>query len=102
MICENVNGKKLLWEFTINNGNTGIMRISDPLLDTEERAEERAMSEFLRNAFAINSIGFTTYLTDLMLNNIIIVGGLNYLVKGISVAVTEISVVVGIEGVRYD
>ncbi len=101
--CENNSlANNLLWEFDLQNNNTAKMAISDELLDTQERAEERAMSEFLKNAFAQNSISFKTSLTWLVLNQVIKVGGLNYIIKGISPMINDRSILVTIRAVRYD
>ncbi len=102
MSCENVTDQSLLWQFEIRNGNEGVMSITDPLLDTEARAEERAMSEFLKNSFAHNPVNFSTYVTTHILNKIIKVGGLNYLVKGLTISIDKVKVVVKVQGVRYD
>ncbi len=103
MECENNNlSNNLLWEFDIQNNNTAKMSITDVLLDTQERAEERAMSEFLKNAFAQNAITFKTSLTWLVLNQVIKVGGLNYIIKSISPMINDNSMLVSINAVRYD
>ncbi len=101
--CENSGiSNGLLWEFDLQNNNTAKMAITDELLDTQERAEERAMSEFLKNAFAQNSITFKTSLTWLVLNQVIKVGGLNYIIKSISPTMDASSMLVTIQAVRYD
>ncbi len=101
--CENNSlANNLLWEFDIQNNNTAKMSITDELLDTRERAEERAMSEFLKNSFAQNSISFKTTLTWLVLNQVIKVGGLNYIIKSISPTIDDRSMLVSIQAARYD
>ena len=100
--CENVDNEGLLWKFEINNGNVGVMKITDALLYTEERAEERAMSEFLRNSFAKNPVNFSTYVTYHFLNKTIKVGGLNYTIDTITTTGDEKKIVATIGGKRYD
>ena len=95
------NGIKV-WRFQLDNGNTGEMSVNDPLLDTEERAKERAMSEFLKNGYAQNVITFQTYRTDLKLNDTINIYGIMYLVKGKSLLINGVKIVVTIRAVRYD
>ncbi len=92
----------LSWEFDIGNNNTAKMVVTDPLLDTKERAEERAMAEFLKNSFAINSISFTTSRDDLILNQTIKVGGLNYIIKSIGNAVDDVQIGISVNCERYD
>lgn len=90
------------WSFSIDNGNIGEMSIVDPLLDTEARAEERANSEFLKNGYTPTQITFQTYLTNLLLNQIIIVGGTAYMIKTISIMTDKVKTVNTITAVRYD
>lgn len=101
MSCE-VKKKEQVWEFNILNGNTGVMQITDPLLDTEARAEQRAMSEFLKNSYANNAFSFRTSRTDLELNQTINLDGVPYLVKSLSYSIDnkKISTTVGV--LRYD
>lgn len=89
------------WKFQIENGNTGEMNISDPLLDSEALAQERAKSEFLKNSYKLNEVRFATHRTDLIKNQTISVYGLPYLVKSISTVVTALSVRANIRAVRY-
>ncbi len=100
--CENVKNESLIWSFDISNGNTGVMSISSPLLNTEERAEEAAMSAFLKNSFALNPVNFSTWVTEHFLNKVIKVGGLNYLVKSITTTGDDTKIVTTIIGERYD
>ncbi len=101
--CENNNlANNLSWEFDLNNTNTARMTIINELLDTKERAEERAMSGFLKNAFAQNTISFRTSITSLVLNQVIRVEGLNYIIKSISPMINDRSMIVSIQAVRYD
>ncbi|WP_297525114.1 hypothetical protein [Sulfurovum sp.] len=101
MSCE-VKKKEQVWEFNILNGNTGIMQITDPLLDTEARAEQRAMSEFLKNSYANNAFRFNTSRTALALNQIINIDGVPYLVKSLSYGIDEKKISVNVGVLRYD
>ena len=90
------------WRFNLANGNTGALTITDVLLDTEEAAKERALSEFLKNGHQLKELKFSTYRTDFKKNDTVNIRGLNYLVKGITTLVTEKSVVSNVRVVRYD
>ncbi len=102
MSCENVNNAGLIWSFDIHNGNTGIMNIASPLLNTEAKVEEAAMSAFLKNSFATNPVNFGTWVLNHYLNKVIKVGGLNYLIKSITTAGDDTKIVASISGERYD
>ena len=90
------------WKFIIENGNIGVMSVTDPLLDTEERARERAYSEILKNGYASNSVSFSTFITSLNLNDVVEVGGVPYLIKSISYNGDSKKIIVNIGAVRYD
>ncbi len=91
-----------VWRFEIGGDNTGEMNIVDELLDTEERAKQRAKSEFLKNAYSVRDITFSTYRTDLSINDTISVGGLPYLVKAINYDVGSTKIVIRITARRYE
>ena len=101
MKCE-VEKESQIWRFEIDRPNTGEMHITDPLLDSEPRAEQRAMSEFLKNAYIAKAIQFNTYRTDLTLNEIINVAGLPYLIKSLSFVINDDSIITSISAVRYE
>jgi len=90
------------WKFTLENGQDGTMTVSDQLLDHEVVAEERAMSEFLKNGYKTREIKFSTYRTDLRKNDCIVVRGVNYLIKGKTTAISKTSIVTTVRAVRYD
>ncbi len=90
------------YKFQIMNGNTGEVIIVDPLLETEAQAEERAMSEFIKQSYELREITFSTHIDTLYLNQVINVLGLPYLIKSIDVAVDDKSIVHGIKAVRYE
>lgn len=87
--------------FQIANGNTEELTISDPLLDYDEAAEERAKSEFLKNSYELREVRFKTYRTDFFINQTIRVGGLPYLVKGIAIGIDSKKITSSIRAVRY-
>ncbi len=91
-----------VWRFEVNNGNSGEMSVQDPLLDTEDRSRERAMSEILKNGYANNSFQFRTYRTDLVINQIVNIYGVPYLVKNIATAIDDTKMVSSITVKRYD
>lgn len=90
------------FSFQIENGNTGSMVISDPLLETLPLAQERALSEFLKNSYEIREVNFKTYRTDIKIGDIINVKGLPYKVKGIYSSINRTSIVNTIKAVRYE
>ena len=101
MACE-ANKENQVWSFEILNGNTGTMTITDPLLDTEQRAEQRAMSEFLKNSYANNGFTFRTYRTDIELNDTLNIAGVPYLVKSVSYAADSKKITANVKVLRYD
>ena len=90
------------WKFAIANGNTLEITISDALLDSESLAEERALSEFLKQSYRINEVRFKTLLTNLELNQTINVLGTPFLVKGLNTTVTKTSIKTSVRAVRYE
>ncbi len=99
MNCGTINQN---WKFELECNNEGEMTVSDPLINTEERARERADSEFLKNSYSSNSITFSTYLDDINQNDVINIGGLPFLVKNITVGIDSKKEVFNITAVRYD
>ena len=91
-----------LWGFEILNGNVSQMSIEDPLLDTQPRAQERAMSEFLKNAYAQILVTVTTHITTINLNDIVNVAGVPYLVKTISTTSDSVKTKVVLGFKRYE
>jgi len=102
MSCENVELNGQVFQFDIDNNNIGIMKVSNTLLNTEDRAEELAMSLFLKNSFAKNKVSFVTYVTDHLLNKVIRVDGKDYLITQIITTGDESKITSSISGVRYD
>lgn len=102
-ISEDENGIVVKsWSFEIQNGNTGIMTVVDPLLDNIDRARARALSEFLKNSYANNSMSFTTWLTTLYQNEVIEVGGMPYLVKSVGYSGDMVKIIITVGITRYD
>ena len=90
------------WKFQIENGNTGSMLVSDPLLENEAQATERAMAEFINNSYKIREVKFTTYRTDITKNMIILVKGVDYIVKGITTTIDAVGIKSLIKAERYE
>lgn len=90
------------WRYQIANGNTAEITISDPLLDTEAAARERAMSEFLKNSYRLREISFKTHLSSIGALDIINVRGLPYIVKSITVSGDKTKIVFTVKAVRYE
>lgn len=88
--------------YHLTTGNTGEMTISDPLLDTDAAAEQRARSEFLKNGYSLSEVSFKTHLGDFSVNQLIEVGGKRYLVKDITVSQGSVVQETSIRAVRYD
>ena len=102
MSCENVESNGQVFQFDIDNNNIGIMKVSNTLLNTEGRAEEMAMSLFLKNSFAENKVSFSTYVTSHFLNKVVRVDGRDYIVTQITTTGDESEITTSISGVRYD
>ncbi len=92
----------LEWKFQIENGNTGEITISDPLLETEALAQERAISEFLDKSYKIKQVSFTTYRTDLHIGDIINVRGLPYRIKSVTTSINKVTMKATIKAIRYE
>ena len=90
------------FKFQIGNGNVGEKTISDVLLDTYALAEERAKSEFLKNSYELNTITFTTHLTNLTNNQTINVYGIPYIIKSLHYTINAVSIKATVKAVRYD
>lgn len=90
------------WIFKLKGGGDGVLHVSDPLLSTEALSQERAESEFLKNGYTKRTCSFSTYRTDLLINDEIKVRGLNWLVKHIRTTITKSSVVATVTAVRYE
>lgn len=95
-------GQAIEYEFVIENGNTGILSISDPLLDTYERDEARALSEMLRNSYMLRTVGYKRPQSKGRLNNIAEVEGLPYITKDITIDIEEVVMSFDTKGVRYE
>ena len=90
------------WKFQITNGNVGELNISEPLIDTEALATERARSEFLKNSYKLNEIRFSTFLTNIVKNMTINVYGIPYIVKSISTQIDSVSIKTTVRAIRYE
>lgn len=90
------------FEFKLDNGKEGIITVSDPLLDSSERAEARAKSELLQNGYRKKEISFTTYRTDIGLNNIIKIKGILYIVKNLITYINNSSIKTQVVALRYE
>ncbi len=90
------------WTYEIEKDNSGIVNINDPLLNTDASTKERAMSEFLKNAYVPKVITFGTYLIDLKINDVINVRGLPYLVKSLVTSLIGNVVTTTVRAQRYE
>ena len=100
MACNGRNRKT--FRFEITRDGTGTLTNSNELLNTKERAEEYAKAMFIVHAFITSVITFTTYLTDINLNDIVKIRGLNYFVIGITTNVDNVKIQSSITCERYD
>jgi len=57
--------------FTLEGANGDVKEILSPLLTTEESAKNRAIAELLEYGTLKQEVEFTTYFTDLKVNDII-------------------------------
>ncbi len=90
------------WRFVAPNGNAGEATITDSLLDTQWRAQERAEAELLENGYILNSFSFSTWRTDLEMLQIINIGGVPYKIIGMPANVDMKKLVFSITVKRYD
>lgn len=91
------------WDFLFNGNNSGINTvIVEELLDSKDRASERAKSEFLKNSYAKREISFSTIRTDLQLNEVINVKGLPYIIKNLTTKCDVTKIVVQVKAIRYE
>ena len=88
--------------FVLGTGNLCIKVINEPLLNTEEKAYERARSEFLQNGYQKHVVTFRTWRTDLTMNMLISVYGIKYKVVKTSIASDVKSTICTVTGVRYE
>ena len=101
MSCD-VKKQEQIWRFEIDRPNTGEMTITDPLLDSEARARQRAESEFLENAYIPKQFSFRTYRTDLNLRDEIMIAGISYKIMNMTFTEDENKIVTTVSVKRYD
>ena len=92
----------MIWQYFLNNNQTGKKEISDPLIDSEEIASQRANAEFLDGGYLKRYLKLVTHRTDVVVGDVVRVEGFCYLVTSASVRYTAGAVVCDIEGVRYE
>lgn len=90
------------FDFVLENGKTGVISVSDELLDTEERAEARAIAEFLQNAYKKKTVRFETFRTDININDIVSIEGMLFIAKDVTIAITKKSMIATILALRYE
>ena len=89
--------------FVFNGDETGETSfIKEDLLDNDLAAEERAKSEFLKNAYGNRYVNFSTFRNDFDINDVINIAGLPYLVKHIQTKIDMTSIINIVKGVRYE
>lgn len=96
------NTQQFIRRYHLDGGNEREMTISDPLLDNDAAAEQRAKAEFLKNGYKLRPITFTTHLTDVLINDIVNVRGLPYVAKSINVTYNGYGFESRIKAVRYE
>ena len=87
--------------FETKNGQEGVVKIEEALLDTQDRAMARARAEFLKGSYTQMECSFDTYLTDLKINDIIRASGMRYKIIDIIIHVDNDKIFSSITGVRY-
>ena len=88
--------------FTISASATGEKLINDELLSEQDASQERAVSEFLIAGYSEKIVTFTTYQTDLFMNQNIKIKGLWYKIKSIAPFFDKVKGTVTIKAVRYE
>ncbi len=91
-----------IFVFEIDNGNTGVRTVIEPLLRTEELAEQRAKREFMSDGYSHKFVQFDTWRTDLKLNDIISTKGQKFKITRIFISSGSSRVVTTIRGERYE
>lgn len=91
----------MIWEFEYNNGYSGVVTVSSDLLDTEERARQRAIAEFVNGGTKQRRIEFRTYRTDLRVGDIVRIDGAAYRVSSVVLKVSDKSMIATVQGVSY-
>ena len=92
----------IVHKFELGTGNTESLTVTEPLLDTFDRAFERAESEFVKNGYRRREISFNTYLTNLVKNQLITVYGMIFIVKSLTTKINSASIVTTVKAVRYE
>jgi len=76
------------WRFKIDDPRGHKTAIfTNGLLNTEERAKERAMAEFLNLSYRAKRVTIKTPRTDIILNGVYKIGGIPYIAKDIQTSV---------------
>lgn len=91
----------MIWQFDYPNGLEGKITVVSDLLDTEERAKQRAIAEFIIGGTEKNYIEFDTYRTDLKVGQVVRVEGQKYRVVSILTKTDQKTMISIIRGVRY-
>lgn len=101
MIC-NVKPEVQIWRFEIDKPNTGEMSITDPLLDTQDRSQQRAESIFLENAYITKQFTFRTYRTDLSLRQEVSIAGIWYKIINLTFNADKNKIITTVTIKRYE
>lgn len=85
-----------------DNGKTGEITISDPLLDNDAVALQRAKSEFLKHGYRQKVIEYTTHDLEYWVNMLINVDGKWYIVKNLTFTVQDGLSKTRVKAIRYE
>ena len=91
-----------MFEFIVQNGKSGEMLITGDFFGDEATAKERAVSEFVDNAFAYEYITFSTYLTNITVGKIIKVNGRSWKVIDVNISADPVKIMSSIKAERYE
>lgn len=98
----NENTQHTLFNFQLENGESGELVITDIFLDNYDIAEQRALSEFLKKGYNERTCSFKTHLTNLYLNETINLDGVKFLIKGIHIKIDAVKMILSVRGIRYE
>lgn len=91
----------MVYEFVFQNNQKGVITVSSDLLDTEARAKQRAIAEFIVGGVEKKEILFSTYRTNINVGDFIVMAGVTYRVMTKMLKVTQKSMITTIQGVSY-
>ena len=91
-----------MFRFEIQNGSDAEIEIRGDYFDSEQVAQERATSEFVDGSYTTEYVEFSTYLTHLVVGNIVSVRGKPYKIISIGIDADATKITNRVKGERYE